>query len=546
MFYLKKIINFLVITAFLCLFITGCADKDGSGFIFKYDIPVNPKTLDPQTATGQTAALLIANMFDGLLKVDGNGGIISNIAAEYSVSEDNLIYTFILREDIFWYYDGENVPCTAHDFVFAFRRLFNPAVKSENAPLFYSIKNGENVHKSRIEFEHDPERPLEAIGVHALNDYTLIITLEAPNPLLPYLLTTTPAMPCNEELYEKTAGRYGLNEKSIPSNGAFYITKWNFDPYSSNNNIIIMRRNAKNNEAEQIFPSGLNFFIGEKDPLTHFLDGHVHSIIAEGENAEFLMLNNYPYDGFENSVWGIVFNTNRDKVFSNADLREALASGLDRNLINPNRYGWRTSENIIPPLINIGREPYRKTAGDSAVLAYNAENAKLSYEKGAKEAGYDRLSGLSVIIPDNRTAFEYMSRILQQWQTFGFYCSIRVLPDDEFESALSGGDYDIAMTKISGEFNSPDAYLSQFGKCIRSQPAPSSEYRNILTEARHSADLEAGAGLFLQAENMLLEQAVFVPVCYQTELFFYNKKSSDLLYNPFTGTVTFREAKYLK
>jgi oligopeptide transport system substrate-binding protein len=525
----------------------GCGEKDGSGFVFKYDIPNNPQTLDPQTATCRTSALLISNMFDGLLKVDRHGSIAANIAKEYFISDDGLTYTFLLRDDVYWYFDDDySVQCTAHDFVFAFRRLFNPVIKSENAHLFYSIKNASPVHRGAIPH-------LDAVGVEARGDFELIITLEHPNPLFPYLLTTSPAMPCNEELFERTAGRYGLNAAGIPSNGAFFITRWHYDPFAitPDNNIIIMRRHEKNSENSdytRVFPRGLNFFINDPDPLEHFLQGVVHAMIAEGEAAEALISRDYPYDGFENSVWGITFNTRR--VFGNEDLRIALAAGFDRNAVNISKTGWREAREIIPPLINLGNAPYRISAGSADVLEYNPEAARAAYERGITAAGRENLTELRVIIPadENNTAFQYLSRILQEWQkNLGFFCSIETLSEDSFARALANGDYDIAMVRLIGEFNSPDAYLSRFGGAIRrSVPSPVSEFNDLLNTARRVSDIAESAPLYRRAEEILLEQAVFIPVCFQTELFFYNKRSEGLIYNPFTGTVTFREAKYFK
>jgi oligopeptide transport system substrate-binding protein len=537
---LKKTISFLIIFSVFCLLIPACEESDGSNFIFKYDIPVNPRTLDPQTATGQTSALLISNMFDGLLKVNSEGNIISNVAAEYFISDDGLTYTFLLRDDVYWYFDGDdNTPCTAHDFVFAFRRLFNPAVKSENAALFYSIKYAEDVHKGA-----NPD--LNTIGVEAESDHKLIISLEYPNPMLPYLLTTAPAMPCNEELFEKTAGRYGLNENSIPSNGSFYITRWNFDPYSpgDGNNIIIMRRNNKNSLADRVYPHGLNFFIGWQDTLGHFTEGSVQALIAEGSDAEALEADGFLYDGYESSVWGITFNTRG--VFRNADLRFALATGFDKNQINLNKKGWRDAYDAIPPLVNLANEPYRIAAGEATALKPDIQKAVEAFERGAREAGYENITGLNIIMPDNQTtAFEYLSRIMQQWQSsLGFFCSIKTLPDVQFREALSSGDFDIAFVKLTGEYNNPDAYLSRFGSQIRGVPSPTSEYRSLLTQARRAIDPAESAELYLQAENMLLQQAVFVPVGYQTEMLFYHRRASDLIYNPFAGTISFKEAKW--
>jgi oligopeptide transport system substrate-binding protein len=488
----------------------GCAESDGSGFVFKYDIAANPQTLDPQTANCRASALLIANLYDGLLKVESDGRITANIAAEYFISEDGLTYTFLLRDDVYWYFNGDDsIRCTAYDFVFAFRRLFNPAIKSENAHLFYSIKNSREVHNGVIPY-------LDAVGVEAMGDFELVITLEHPDPLLPYLLTTSPAMPCNEELFERTAGRYGLNAASVPSNGAFFITHWNYDPfsYSSENNLIIMRRNERNSEARTVYPRGLNFFIDYEDPLEHFREGTTHALITEGEAAALLIAQGFPYSGYENSVWGITFNM--AGVFGNADLRTALAAGFDRNAVNVSSSGFREAREIIPPVIDFDGAPYRITAGSVQHIEFSPEAARDAYERGADAAGRNRLAELRVIVPANEDSviFRYLSRILHEWQKhLGFFCRVEVLSADDFDRAFTRGDYDIAMLRLKAEYNSPDAFLSMFG-----------DY----------------------SEQELLELAVFIPVCFDTEMFFYDRRVTDLVYNPFTGTVIFSDGKYFK
>jgi oligopeptide transport system substrate-binding protein len=468
---LKKIISLLIIA----VLVVSCAESDGSGFIFKYDIPSSPRTLDPQTANCRVSALLIANLFDGLLRLESDGRITAGVASEYFICEDELTYTFLLRDDVYWYFDGDYpARCTAYDFVFAFRRLFNPAIKSENAHLFYSIRNAREVHNGRIPY-------LDAIGVEAFGEFELRITLEHPDPQFAYLLTTPPAMPCNEELFERTAGRYGLNAGSVPSNGAFFITHWNFDPFSSSseNNLIIMRRNEKNSESERVYPRGLNFFIDYEDPLEHFSDGTTHALIAEGKAADALIARGVPFDGFENSVWGIVFNPRG--IFKHTDLRLALAAGFDRGELNVNDTGFR----------------------EAVYSEFNLEAAREAYEQGGEAAGRNNLVGLRIIIPvgEDAAVYKYLSRILNEWQkNLGFFCSIEVLSADEFDRALESGGFDIAMAK------------------------------------RESGETD---------ENML-KQAFFIPVCYQTELFFYNGRSEGLSYNPFNGAVIFKEAKYFR
>jgi ABC-type transport system substrate-binding protein len=82
------------------------------------------------------------------------------------------------------------------------------------------------------------------------------------------------------------------------------------------------------------------------------------------------------------------------------------------------------------------------------------------------------------------------------------------------------------MARLRGEHNSPDAYLGRYE----------------IPVFKGSAD--TAAELYREIEEILLQNAFFIPVCFQTEMFFYNQRVSDLVYNPFTSAIIFREGKY--
>ena len=164
----------------------------------------------------------------------------------------------------------------------------------------------------------------------------------------------------------------------------------------------------------------------------------------------------------------------------------AFAASIDREEITLDRRGYRVA--------GFGTE-------------HDPEEACAAFERGAKTIGRESLTGISILMPESEVAREYLSKIMQQWQvTLGFYCTIRALPQAQFDRAYADGDYDIAFIKLPGGENTPE--------------------------------------FFRQAEAALTERELFIPICYQSEMFFYNKKSRDLVFNPFTGVVCFRQGKY--
>ena len=518
---------------------SGCREKDGSGAVFKYDIAANPTTLDPQSANDSSAYEIIANLFEGLLKVDNNGDIQPAVAESYDVSEDGLIYTFKLREDVYWY-DGEDfeAPCTAQDFVFAFQRLFKPATKSKTAGGFFCIKNALAINDGRIS-------ELSELGVKAVSDYELVITLEYPNPSFPVLLTTAPAMPCNEEYYESTNGKYGLYGDAVASNGAFYVYSWSYDPWSSDNNNIIMRANVKNDKNNDIYPYGLNFFIEEADSYQNFLDKQSHVYITSGAEAVKLLNMGYDYSESDNRVWGVLFNVN-SSAFKSTELRQALAYSIDRKSAVTEATGYENSRSIVPSTVKLGEEDYRELVGKESYLTYSSLLADNAMDKALREVDKSYLSGLTLYVPDDDAIMEYVSDVAQQWQAgLNFYCNIKRLSAAEYEKVLKSGDFDFIVADISGSFNSPYAYLSSF---LSSGSGNYSGYRNssfdmLMTRAESAATAEESAELYFQAEETITGGGVFIPLLNQSEYAFFGENCEGIVYNPFSKTVVFKEAK---
>ena len=523
--------------AFTC---TGCSEDDGTNYIFKYDIAQNPKTLDPQTATDSASYEIIANMFEGLFRIDNEGNIQNAVAEKYTVSPDGLTYTFELKKDVYWT-DGDKfeAQCTAKDFVFAFQRLFRPSTKSRTAGYFFCIKNSKGINKGVI-------TDLSELGVKAEGDFKLIITLETPTPSFPSMLTTAPAMPCNEEYYNSTDGRYGLYADSVASNGAFYMFRWNYDQWSKDNNHIIMRANKKNKENQDIFPYGLNFFIDEEDSYQNFLDESRHVYIASGEKAIQLLNQGYEYSESENRIWGIVFNT-KSKAFKSEELRKALAYSINREKTElGSSVGYSKAQGIVPSIIQIGNECYRDLIKKDCLLPYDGSLADSSLENALNTVDKSSWSELTLYVPDDDVIYEYVSDISQQWQSeLNFYCNIKRLDQSSYEAVLSSGDYDFIAADISGTSNSPYAYLSSFlsGSSNNYSRYGNSEFEDILSKAESATAEKESADLYYKAEEIIVESGAFIPLITQSEYAFFSKGCQGIVYNPFTKTVIFKEAK---
>ncbi len=511
----------------MCICLCGCSGGDLNK-IFKTDIPENPATLDPQQANDPISDMIIKNVYLGLLRTAEDGSVSDGAAYDYTVSEDGLVYNFKLREDIYWMSkDKFEAQCTARDFVFGFYRLFLNETQAARASEYYCIKNSENFH----------DNGTGAPGVVAKGDFELEITLEHPNPRFPAMLAEPPAMPCCEEFFLNSQGKYGLSASCTPSNGAFYVRSWSYD------NSLGLGRNYKNAEALGVCPSGLNFYVcDENRHIKDFTAGNTHCVALSNDDKGRVN-GKFNCARFSCISCGLVFNS-EFSVFGNDDFRKAMTLLADRNIISSAIPDFSAAGGIVPGQVVIGGKSYRETVGACDLPEYDPQRARTLFQSAKPDLDLDLFTGARVIVCSSaaRTAASY---ILQEWQReFGFYCTMETLNETDFAERLRSGDYEIAVVELSGKYNSPAAYLEQFREKGGNLGGFSdSHFEELFEEANGSEDLLESEKLFKEAEQYLIDKSVFLPLFGKDEYFFTSAKSSDIVYDPFSQTIDFTKAK---
>ena len=162
---------------------------------------------------------VIANYTDGLMQMDATGKPVPAIAESYDVSEDGLTYTFHLREDAYW---SNGDPVTADDFVFGWQRAVDPALVSEYSYMLSDIgqvKNAAEIIAGNL--------PVTELGIKAVDDKTLEVTLEVPVSYFTSLMYFPTFYPVNREFYNSLAtGTFGTSPETVLSNGAFKLESY--------------------------------------------------------------------------------------------------------------------------------------------------------------------------------------------------------------------------------------------------------------------------------------------------------------------------------
>ncbi|HTR00702.1 MAG TPA: peptide ABC transporter substrate-binding protein, partial [Candidatus Acidoferrum sp.] len=172
-----------------------------------------PRNLDSTRAADQFSIFFIEHMMEGLLRRDARDRIVGGVAERWEITDTHA--KFWLRKNAKW---SDGKPVTAKDFVFGWRKSVDPDNASEYAGMIYLVKNGEAINARKL--------PLTALGVKALDDYTLEVELEKPTGYFAQVMTFVTFYPVREDFYNAQKGRYFADVQNMVFNGPFKLTEW--------------------------------------------------------------------------------------------------------------------------------------------------------------------------------------------------------------------------------------------------------------------------------------------------------------------------------
>jgi peptide/nickel transport system substrate-binding protein len=191
----------------------GTAEKPRYGGTYiRNIIYAGPLSMDPIFAFGASTIMIQMNIFDGLVRVDPDRGtVVPDIAERWTHSPDGKTFTFYLRKGVL-YHDGSEV--TADDFKFQFERTANP---DNLSPLMVRLTGVAGLKPFQ------EKRASEISGIRVVDRYTLQITMERPNILLPFHLTGVWASAVPRRAVERLGKEFGTNPVG---SGPFIFERW--------------------------------------------------------------------------------------------------------------------------------------------------------------------------------------------------------------------------------------------------------------------------------------------------------------------------------
>ena len=463
----------------------------------------DPETLDPHKTSTVYEASILRDLFEGLVIHNGKGEVVPGAAESWTSSSDGTVLTFKLRGNASWS-NGE--PVKASDFVFAYRRIMNPDTGAKYAKILFPIKNAEAANKGKA-------KP-EEIGVKALDERTLEITLERPTPYFLELLAHQTALP----LHEATVAKHGTNfvkPENWVSNGPYVLKE--FVPGSQ----VRVEKNPKFHDAANVKIDAVVFY-PTKDTaaaIRRFEAGELHSnddIPADQIKALTAKFGDQiklaPYLG----TYYLAVNTTKPP-FNDVRVRQALSLGLDREFLAEQIWGntMVPAYSFVPPGIgNYGEPAYAEFKEQTADEREEQAKALLA------EAGFGPGKPLKVEIRFNMTDNNRATvvAIAEQWKKLGIEATqIHTDAKTHFAHLRDGGDFDVARAGWIGDYSDPQNFLfllESDAVGLNYARYKDLDYDDLMRKAAIETNKDERTKVLYAAETILMRDAPYIPVLY--------------------------------
>ena len=510
----RKVTSAFIILAVIVGSLCACGKKEEVNFLIP--IQSDPMCLDPQIADTDSARLVISNCFEGLVRLNEKYEIVPGVAEKWDVSADGLTYTFHLRTDSKWqllksykdvlpdenYMDNFKTTVTANDFVFALKRAVDPITESADAEKLFCISNAQAINSGSAD--------TSALGVSAADDSTLIIKLSRANPDFLRILSLPVCMPCNEEFFNATHAKYGLELKYTFCNGPFYLAKWAED------NSLSMLRNEGYKGNSAVTPSGIYLYINtDEQSVISKLKQHSYdfSFLSDAAHTELAENKKITQISSSTIVSGLCFNC-ADTLLKNSDIRKAIVMMTKFDEFTKTESSVSQASGIVPECCRFGNEQYRKSAGKISGMKYDEAAAVAAWKKALNTLEQE---SADITIKCTAETAPQMQHAIQNWQKLlgtMIVAKVEVISQSDLDTAVSNGDYQIAVSSVKAESSTVTDILKYFtvdnDKNIFNYS--SQTYDSIVNDIINN---ESGDNILkkcAQAEQYLESDAVFCPL----------------------------------
>ncbi len=511
-----KIWSLFGLAALLVFSSSGCGKKERPSVIaardgiLLFNNGTEPKGLDPHIVTGVPENHIISALIEGLIAyhLDDDSKPEPGVAERWEPTENYKVWTFFLRDDALW---SNGDPVRAQDFVYSFKRMLSPNLGGEYADMLHIIEGGGAYNRGEI-------TDFDQVGVKAIDDKTLRVTLVGPTPYYLSMLkhySWFPVHPATIEKFGNIDDRVSLwsRPENFVGNGPFVLAEW------KTNQIIRVTKSPTYWDKDRMKLNEIRFFPIE-NPSTEeiaFLAGQAHNTNTIPQDKIAYHLKNNPHLIHLDPYHGVYFyrlNVTRPPM-DDVRVRMALNLSIDRPLIveQVTQGGQRPAYGYTPD----GMSGYPTPQP----LSYDVEKAR----KLLAEAGFPNGEGfppMDILINTEENHRKIAEAIQEMWRiNLNIPITISNQEWKVYLDAQTNLQYDISRSGWIADFTDPITFLDMYttGNGNNDTGWSNPKYDRLINRAKQANSPQEHFTALETAENLLLTEVPIVPIYWYTRTY---------------------------
>ena len=523
----KRLLAALLSAAMVVTMFAGCgtpgskksddsSETEGTGkkrvtYTLREDIP----SADPQNSNSISSASANIHMLACLTR-NVEGEVRGDAAESWEVSDDGLVYTFHLRDGLKW---SDGVDVTADDYVYGMQRLMDPAEACDYAFIGYILKNGVAVNNGEVS--------VEELGVKALDDKTVEITLEHPAVYFESMASMCALGPARRDLVEKYGKEYAADPKKAAYNGPFTMTEW------KHGDQLVMTKNPDYWDADSVKLDEIciKTVADAKTAVAMWENGEVDITIVPTEMTEQYADDSEFY--FTGADDYIMLNQSEGKLLANKNLRFALNYAINRSEYNTlvNNDVYEPAQRLVLPNVTAADSTYgERYPYEPFPLENDDAKAKEYLAAAMSELGVSNAADikLELLTTDTEGAKKQAEVLQEQFQkNLGITVEIKQVTYKQRLEMEQTKEYDMVVTGWVPDYSDAYSYLElwisdgQYNHSGYNNP----RYDELLEASQFETDAAKRQDMLFEAEQIFLgEDSALVPLQLRREQYLVNPK----------------------
>lgn len=479
----------------------GMTSEDCKGKVLAWNVGVDSASFDPANSVSADSKSVINNTLEGLMRNTGEGAApaMAQQMPEEKVNEDGTVtLTYTLREAT--WSDGQ--PVTAGDFAFAWKRCADPENQMSNAYLMSVLANYDDIAAGLAD--------IEELGVKAVDDTTLEVTLKQPTAYFNELLCLPAFMPLREDV-AGTDSSWSKDPQRAVANGPFV-----FAGYTEGKELILKKNdNYWNKDTvamdyivarmldEQMAPVGMAF--GDISMTAGTVEQPQAQTDTAGNTVEVPQLAETIEASSvdSNRIVSLVVNANTGNSYlKDAKVRAALSQALDRTAAAQAAGG----DAVAKPALSLSTQ-----AGD-ILSAQPDTQAALEAVKAVEAKDEDK--SIEIVYLDNEQTQAALETVKSAWESLGFSVTLTAQDPQTFTLSRNSLQYsDVLCSVWDADVQDQQLYLQPYlssnmqSGCGYSNP----EFDQLMLDAIQGEQAQRQSAL-TDAEKLLLSDAYVMPL----------------------------------